>query len=204
MQAARRSGAAMSAATDRVDPAGPRSTRRPASSSSSAGSSTGTASAARCACCRTTPTRPTLLAAAPTVLLHRAGRHACESRRVLGARRHKRFVLAAVRRRRRRANDAEALVGCARGGAARGSCRRPAPAAVYHVDLIGCAVRTTDWRGCSARCDGDDRHRQQRRLRRARRGARVPDSAGRRRDRRARHRAAAPSSCTRCPGCSTA
>lgn len=65
----------------------------------------------------------------------------CDERRVISTRRHKHFVLACFEG-VTSANDAEALVGC---GVAvpRAALPPPGPAAVYHADLIGCAVRTT-------------------------------------------------------------
>ena len=77
----------------------------------------------------------------PEVILTR-GDGSAESRRVLGSRRHKHFALLrfdAVTT----ANEAEALIGC---GIAmpRAQLPPPGPAALYHVDLIGCAVQTTD------------------------------------------------------------
>jgi 16S rRNA processing protein RimM len=73
------------------------------------------------------------------VLLVGAG--AIDRRRVLERRRHKQFVLlrlAGVTT----ANDAEALVGRAV-AMPRAQLPPPGPAEAYHVDLIGCAVRTT-------------------------------------------------------------
>ena len=62
-------------------------------------------------------------------------------RRVISTRRHKSFVLTFFEG-VASANDAEALVGC--GVAVPRAALPPAgPAAVYHADLIGCAVRTT-------------------------------------------------------------
>ena len=61
-------------------------------------------------------------------------------RRVLASRRHKQFVLLWLEG-VETANDAEALVGC---GVALPREQLPPPGeAVYHIDLIGCAVRTT-------------------------------------------------------------
>jgi 16S rRNA processing protein RimM len=61
--------------------------------------------------------------------------------RVLGARRHKQFALLRLEG-VATANDAERLVGC---GVAVPRAQLPpaGPAAVYHLDLIGCAVRST-------------------------------------------------------------
>lgn len=65
----------------------------------------------------------------------------CEQRQVLSARRHKQGALlkldGVVT-----ANDAEALIGC-RVVVPRAALPAAGPRAVYHVDLIGCAVRTT-------------------------------------------------------------
>lgn len=63
-------------------------------------------------------------------------------RRVLASRRHKRFALLRLEG-VTTANDAEALVGSAV-GVRRAQLPPAGPAAAYHVDLIGCAVRTTD------------------------------------------------------------
>jgi 16S rRNA processing protein RimM len=63
-----------------------------------------------------------------------------EWRRVLEARRHKQFALLRLEG-VATVNDAEALIGC---GVAVPREQLPPPgAAVYHIDLIGCAVRTT-------------------------------------------------------------
>jgi len=60
---------------------------------------------------------------------------------VLAGRRHKRFALLRLEG-VETANDAEALIG--RGVAVlRTQLPPPGPAALYHVDLIGCAVHTT-------------------------------------------------------------
>jgi 16S rRNA processing protein RimM len=64
-----------------------------------------------------------------------------EQRRVLSGRPHKQFALlqldGVVT-----ANDAEALIGC-RVVVPRAALPAAGPRAVYHVDLIGCTVRTT-------------------------------------------------------------
>jgi 16S rRNA processing protein RimM len=63
-----------------------------------------------------------------------------ESRRVLARRPHKQFLLLTLEG-VATANDAEALVGCRVSVARR---HLPSDAAgVYHIDLVGCAVRTT-------------------------------------------------------------
>jgi len=75
-----------------------------------------------------------------TVLLTRAdGSHT--QHRVLAARRHKQFTLLHLEG-VATANDAEGLIGC---GVAVPRAQLPpaGPAAVYHLDLIGCAVRST-------------------------------------------------------------
>lgn len=64
---------------------------------------------------------------------------AAEWRRVLEARRHKHFALLRLEG-VANADDAEALIGC---GVALPREQLPPPGeAVYHIDLIGCAVRT--------------------------------------------------------------
>ena len=77
----------------------------------------------------------------PAVILTRAD-GSTESRRVLESRRHKHFALVRFDG-VTTANDAEALIGC---GVAvpRAQLPPPGPSALYHVDLIGCAVHTTD------------------------------------------------------------
>jgi 16S rRNA processing protein RimM len=64
-----------------------------------------------------------------------------EARRVLSARPHKQFALLAVQG-AADANAAEALIGCTV-SVPRDRLPPLEAAAVYHVDLIGCAVRTT-------------------------------------------------------------
>jgi 16S rRNA processing protein RimM len=64
-----------------------------------------------------------------------------ETRRVLAARPHKHFVLLQLEG-VATATDAEALIGC-RVAAPRAALPAAGPASVYHVDLLGCAVRTT-------------------------------------------------------------
>jgi 16S rRNA processing protein RimM len=64
-----------------------------------------------------------------------------ERRRVLASRPHKRFVLVSLEG-VDSADDAEALIGCSV-AVARADLPPLDPASVYHVDLIGCAVRTT-------------------------------------------------------------
>jgi 16S rRNA processing protein RimM len=85
------------------------------------------------------PDSDVALASADVLLLHRDGRR--ETRRVRAARRHKRFVLLQLAG----ADDAtaaEALVGCRI--AVPRSALPPAEAdAVYHADLLGCAVVST-------------------------------------------------------------
>ncbi len=85
------------------------------------------------------PESSTVVELAAVVLTRPDG--SAESRRVLGGRRHKRFALLRLEG-VGTASDAEALVGC---GVAipRQQLPPPGPAAAYHVDLIGCAVRTT-------------------------------------------------------------
>lgn len=76
---------------------------------------------------------------APSIVLTRDSA-APEWRRVLEARRHKRFALLRLEG-VATANDAEGLIGC---GVALPRAHLPPPGVgVYHVDLIGCAVRTT-------------------------------------------------------------
>ena len=75
----------------------------------------------------------------PSIVLTRDDA-APEWRRVLAARRHKRFALLRLEG-VASADDAAVLIGC---GVAVPRRQLPPPgAAVYHVDLIGCAVRTT-------------------------------------------------------------
>jgi 16S rRNA processing protein RimM len=64
-----------------------------------------------------------------------------ESRRVLARRSHKQFLLLTLEG-VATANDAEALVGC-RVSVARRHLPASDAAGIYHVDLVGCAVRTT-------------------------------------------------------------
>lgn len=78
-------------------------------------------------------------AAATLVLIWPDGRH--ERRRVLGARRHKRFVLLQLEG-VADADAAEALVGCTV-AVPRAALPPAGSDAVYHADLIGCAVVTT-------------------------------------------------------------
>jgi len=66
---------------------------------------------------------------------------ASEARRVVASRRHKQFALLQFDGVSSRA-AAEALVGCAV-SVRRDQLPPAGPAAVYHVDLIGCSVRTT-------------------------------------------------------------
>jgi len=76
---------------------------------------------------------------AAVVLTRPDGTH--ERLRVLAGRRHKQFALLRLDG-VATANDAEALIGC--GVAVPRAALAPAgPAAAYHVDLIGCSVRTT-------------------------------------------------------------
>ncbi|MBX3025107.1 16S rRNA processing protein RimM [bacterium] len=85
------------------------------------------------------PASEVAAASGSLVLLHPDGRS--ETRRVHGARWHKRFVLlrlAGVDD----AAAAEALVGC-RVAVARAALPPPEGDAVYHVDLLGCEVVTT-------------------------------------------------------------
>lgn len=85
------------------------------------------------------PESEVALASERVVLLHRDGRR--ESRRVRGARRHKRFVLLQLAG----ADDAtaaELLVGC-RVAVPRSALPPAEDDAVYHADLLGCAVVTT-------------------------------------------------------------
>lgn len=78
--------------------------------------------------------------ALPSLLLTRDD-GTVERRRVLASRPHKHFVLVTLEG-VATANDAEALMGC--GVAVPRADLPPAgPAAVYHIDLIGCEVRTT-------------------------------------------------------------
>src|SRR5215470_4259615 len=82
----------------------------------------------------------TIATALRTVVLTR-GDGTGEWHRVLAGRRHKRFALLRLEG-VETANDAEALIG--RGVAVlRTQLPPPGPAALYHVDLIGCAVHTT-------------------------------------------------------------
>lgn len=85
------------------------------------------------------PESSTLGELAAVVLTRHDG--STEARRVHGCRRHKRFALLRLED-VTTASDAEALVGC---GVAvpRPQLPPPGPRAAYHVDLIGCAVRTT-------------------------------------------------------------
>jgi 16S rRNA processing protein RimM len=76
----------------------------------------------------------------PAVILTRAD-GSTHSRRVLAGRPHKRFALLQLEG-VATAEDAEALVGCTV-SVPRAQLPPPGPAAVYHVDLLGCAVRTT-------------------------------------------------------------
>jgi 16S rRNA processing protein RimM len=85
------------------------------------------------------PQSSTLLNLPVLLLLHPDGRH--ERRRVLGARPHKHFVLLQLEG-VTTANDADALRGCDV-ALPRADLPPAGAAAVYHVDLIGCAVRTT-------------------------------------------------------------
>lgn len=78
-------------------------------------------------------------AAAALVLLWPDGRR--EPRRVRAARRHKRFVLLQLEG-VADANAAEALVGCTV-AVPRAALPEPEGDAVYHADLLGCAVVTT-------------------------------------------------------------
>ena len=64
-----------------------------------------------------------------------------ESRRVVTRRRHKQFLLLGLEG-VATANDAEALIGC-RVSVARADLPASGPADIYHLDRIGCAVRTT-------------------------------------------------------------
>lgn len=81
-----------------------------------------------------------VLAQLAEVLLTRDG-GSTERRSVRGWRRHKHFVLLRLDD-VASANDAEALIGC---GVAIPRAELPAPGeSVYHVDLIGCTVRTTN------------------------------------------------------------
>lgn len=82
----------------------------------------------------------TAAAALASVVLLRAD-GASDMRRVDAARPHKQFVLLQLEG-ATSAADADALVGC-RVAVPRSALPAPEPAAVYHVDLIGCAVRTT-------------------------------------------------------------
>jgi len=76
-----------------------------------------------------------------SVMLIRAD-GSCEPHRVLSGRRHKQFALLLLEG-VATANAAETLVGC---GVAvpRASLPAAGPSAAYHIDLVGCAVRTTD------------------------------------------------------------
>jgi len=64
-----------------------------------------------------------------------------QSRRVLAGRRHKRFALLQLEG-VASAEDADALIGCTV-SVPRAHLPPAGPAAIYHVDLIGCAVHTT-------------------------------------------------------------
>lgn len=74
------------------------------------------------------------------VLCLRAADGAIESRRVLGRRRHKRFVLLQLEG-VATANDAEALIGRAV-CVDRAQLPPTEPGEAYHLDIVGCAVRT--------------------------------------------------------------
>ena len=74
------------------------------------------------------------------VLVRRDGTR--ETRRVRGARRHKQFVLLTLEG-VDSADAAQALIGC-RVAVPRTALPPAGPNAVYHADLIGCAVVTTD------------------------------------------------------------
>jgi 16S rRNA processing protein RimM len=85
------------------------------------------------------PESPAVRVSSPVVLTRPDG--SSESRRVVSRRRHKQFLLLGLEG-VATANDAEALVGC-RVSVARADLPASGPAAIYHVDLVGCAVRTT-------------------------------------------------------------
>lgn len=85
------------------------------------------------------PDSDAALVAATLVLIWPDGRH--EHRRVRGARRHKRFVLLLMED-VAGADAAEALIGCTV-AVPRAALPPPDGDAVYHADLIGCAVVTT-------------------------------------------------------------
>jgi len=82
-------------------------------------------------------------AASQLVLLHRDGRR--ETHRVRGARRHKSFTLLTLDG-IDTASAAEALVGC-RVAVPRSLLPPAGDNAVYHADLVGCAVFTIDGTG---------------------------------------------------------
>lgn len=86
------------------------------------------------------PASSTVLELASIVLTRPDG--VLESRRVLAGRPHKKFALLRLEG-VDSADDAEALIGCTV-SAPRAQLPRLEPAAVYHIDLIGCVVRTTD------------------------------------------------------------
>jgi 16S rRNA processing protein RimM len=65
-----------------------------------------------------------------------------EPRRLVAVRPHKQFLLLQLDG-VATADDAEALIGC-RVAVPRAVLPAPEPASVYHVDLVGCDVRTTD------------------------------------------------------------
>jgi 16S rRNA processing protein RimM len=85
------------------------------------------------------PESPTLFERSTLTLLRAdGGREQCQ---VLSARRHKQSALLTLDG-VITANDAEALIGC-RVAVPRATLPAAGPHAVYHIDLIGCAVRTT-------------------------------------------------------------
>jgi 16S rRNA processing protein RimM len=85
------------------------------------------------------PDSAMVLALAAVVLTGPDG--SCQSRRVLAGRRHKKFALLHLEG-VASADDAEALVGCTV-SVPRAHLPPAGPAAIYHIDLLGCAVRTT-------------------------------------------------------------
>jgi 16S rRNA processing protein RimM len=88
------------------------------------------------------PESPTAAQPGPVVLVHRDGRR--EPRQVRSTRRHKRFVLLTFDG-VADPDSAAALVGCTV-AVPRAALPPPGPDAVYHADLIGCAVVTSDGR----------------------------------------------------------
>jgi 16S rRNA processing protein RimM len=82
----------------------------------------------------------TIVVELSTITLTRAG-GSREPRRVLSGRRHKQFALLLLDG-VATANDAEELVGSSV-AVPRAALPDAGPRAVYHVDLLGCAVRTT-------------------------------------------------------------